>query len=138
MAYEESVRSISLDADATLATYTGVPGAPGSPVDNAGNQYRAVKVSGSHAVGLADDVTDAVIGVVQNKPQNEGNAATVAIRGVSKVRMATTITAGAVVYLAGDGRGSSDSATDTATPLGVALGTGTGADELVPVLLQVN
>jgi hypothetical protein len=138
VAYEESVRSITLNADATLAVYTGVPGAPGSPNDNAGKQYRGVKVTGVHQVGVASAATDAVVGIVQNKPQATGHAATVAIRGVSKVRMATTITAGAVVYLAADGRGTSAGTPGTTTELGLALTTGSAADELVPVLLRVN
>jgi hypothetical protein len=138
VAYEESVRSITLNADSSLAVYTGVPGAPGSPTDNSGKQYQAVKVTGVHAVGLAAAATDAVVGVMQNKPQATGHAATVAIRGVSKVKMATTITAGAVVYLAADGRGTSAGTPGTTTVLGVALTTGTSANELVPVLLRIN
>jgi hypothetical protein len=84
MAYEESLRSITLNADATLAVYTGVPGQPGSPSPHGGKQYHFVKVTGVHQVGLAG-ATGSVVGVVQNKPQGTGNAATVAIAGVSKV-----------------------------------------------------
>ena len=136
MAYEEAVRSISLTSDATLAIRTGVTGTIGAPTDNAGNQYRAVKITGTHQVGLPTAVGDAVVGVLQNKPQVSGEAATVAIRGVSKVRVNGAIAAGATVYLAADGRGS---ATATgATALGVALTAAAGANELVPVLLRVN
>lgn len=136
MAYEESIRSITLNADSTLAVRTGVAGAPGSPTDNAGNQYRGVKVTGSHQVGLPSAVGDGVVGILQNKPQVTSEAATVAIRGVSKVRMASTVAAGAVVYLAADGRGTS--VATGATRLGIALTAGAAVDQLVPVLLQVN
>ena len=137
MAYEESIRSITLNADATLAIRTGVSGAPGSPVDNAGNQYRGVKVTGSHQVGLPAAVGDAVVGIMQNKPQVAGEAATVAIRGVSKVRVNGAIAAGATVWLAADGRGTATTAAGT-TALGVALTAAAGANELIPVLLRVN
>lgn len=139
MAYEEAVRSISLNADNSVAVLTGVPGTPGMPTGtaSAGNQYKAVKVTGAHQVGLASAVTDSIVGILQNKPQNAGNAATVAIRGVSKVRVSTTVTAGNPVYLAADGRGSSTQATG-AIKLGVALDTATAADTLVPVLLQLG
>lgn len=134
MAYEESIRSITLNSDASLAVLTRVSGSPGATVDNAGNQYRAVKVTGVHTCGLVSAVADVAVGVMQNKPQVTGEAATVAIRGVSKVRMGVAVTAGNKVYLAADGKGATSSAS-SATYLGVALATGTSADELIPVLL---
>ena len=54
MAYEESLRSITLNADSSLGIYTGVPGQPGSPDPHGGKQYHFVKVTGVHQVGLAD------------------------------------------------------------------------------------
>src|SRR5690606_42122485 len=83
MAYEESLRSISLNADATLAVYTGVPGMPGSPSPNYGQQYRLVKVTGAYQLGLATAGSDVVVGVMQNKPQEAGQDAAVPIQGVS-------------------------------------------------------
>lgn len=138
MAYEEAVRSITLNADATLAVATGVPGAPGSPADNSGKQYQAVKITGSHQVGLLAAATDAAVGIVQNKPQATGHAATVAIRGVSKVKVAGAISAGAVVYAAADGRGTATGTPGTTTVLGIALMASTAANELIPVLLRIN
>lgn len=128
MAYEESLRSITLTADNTLAVRTGVSNAPGSPADNAGNQYRFVTVKGEHLVGRAN-ATDKVVGVLQNKPQVPSEAATVGIRGVSKVRVSGAIAAGAGVGAAADGRGVSGG------NLGIALSTASGADELISVLL---
>src|SRR5262245_64107513 len=92
MAYEESLRSITLNADSSLGIYTGVPGQPGSPDPHGGKQYHFVKITGAHQVGLADAAA-AVVGVMQNKPQGAGQAATVAIDGVSKVVSDVALTA---------------------------------------------
>jgi hypothetical protein len=95
MAYEEGLRSITLEADSSLAAYTGVPGLPGSANPNGGKQYKFVKVVGARTVGLSDgDADEIVIGVLQNKPQYTGSAATIAIRGVSKVVAGGTVNAG--------------------------------------------
>jgi predicted RecA/RadA family phage recombinase len=133
VAYEESLRSITLTADATLAVYTGVPGQPGSANPNAGKQYCFVKVTGVGQVGLAV-ATGAVHGVLQNKPQNTGNAATVGIRGVSKVVSSVAITAGAPIYSSATGT----AAIAGAGPIvGVALNTTANPGELVSVLLTL-
>src|SRR5688572_28772717 len=131
MAYEESLRSITLNADSSLAVYTGVPGQPGSPNPHGGKQYHFVKVTGVHQVGLAD-ADDAAIGVLQNKPQVQGEAATVGIRGVSKVVCDAPITAGAAVKVSADGQAASAGAGPS---VGVALTTTANAGELVSVLL---
>jgi len=134
VAYEESLRSITLTSDNTLAVRTGVSGAPGSPTDNAGNQYRFVTVKGEHLVGRAD-ADDVVVGVLQNKPQVPSEAATVGIRGVSKVRVAGAVSAGTGVKAGADGRGVTASAADA---LGIALSSATEADELISVLLRLG
>lgn len=135
MSYEESLKSISLNADASLAVYTGVPGLPGAPGVNYGKQYRFVKVTGLHQVGLCTAATDEAIGVMQNKPQVTGQAATVAIFGVSNVMASAAITAGALVTADAEGR--AVTTTTAADVLGVALGDASGANVLVPVLLRV-
>lgn len=94
MAYEESLRSISLNADSSLAVYTGVPGQPGSTDPNYGQQYRFVKVTGVHQVGLLTGPLEIAVGVMQNKPQVTDQAATVAIRGVTNMMAGAAITAG--------------------------------------------
>lgn len=137
MAYEESIRSITLVADSSVGVYTGVPGLPGSASPNGGKQYHFVKVTGAAQCGVVSAVGDEVIGVLQNKPQNEGAAATVAIRGVSKVVADAAIAAGAVVYTSADGQVTSDSATSTATRVGIALQAAAAAGDLIPVLLQL-
>lgn len=134
MAYEESLRSITLNADSSIAVYTGVPGQPGSPSPHGGKQYYFLKVTGVHQVGLAAAADTTVIGVLQNKPQNTGNAATVGIRGVSKVSASKAITAGAKVYSTAGGQ-ATDSAAGGGSVCGIALTTVANAGELVSVLL---
>lgn len=135
--YEESIRSITLDADATLAVYTGVPGLPGSASPNSGNQYRFVSVTGAHQVGLADETTTPV-GVLQNKPQATGAAATVAIRGISLVQAGAAVTAGDEIVVDTDGTGVPSGTTGAGTTV-VGIAVSGGADGvLVPVLLRLG
>lgn len=136
--YEESIRSITLEADATLAVYTGVPGLPGSASPNNGNQYCFVKITGAHQCGLADTTAnEVVIGVLQNKPQVTGAAATVAIRGVSLVEAGGNISAGNAIKVDSSGNGvAATLPTDADLVVGVAVGSG-ASGQLVPVLLKI-
>ena len=136
MSYEESLKNITLNADASLAVYTGVPGTPGAPGVNYGNQYRFVKVTGTRQVGLATGPTDNAVGVLQNKPQSVGQAATVGIFGVSNVMASAAIVAGALVTT--DGQGRAVTTTTAADVMGVALADASGANALVPVLLRLS
>lgn len=132
MAYEETLRTISLNADASLAVFTGVPGALGSANPNWGNQYLFVKVTGAHVVGKAAAVTDTAIGVLQNKPQVTGQACTVAFAGVSMVRAAGALAAGTIVGTDANGRAVAAGANPKN---GITLAAAGVVDELVPVLL---
>lgn len=136
MSYDEGLRTITLNADASLAVYTGVPSIPGSPTLNYGKQYTFVKVTGARQCGLATAKTDLSVGVLQNKPQVTGQAATVGIRGVSNVMAGAAITAGATVTCDATGRAVASTGTDVV--YGIALAAATGANELVPVLLRTN
>jgi hypothetical protein len=133
MSYEESLRSITLNADSTLGLWTGVPGQPGSATPNSGNIFRFVKITGAGTVGLAGGGEDS-IGVVQNKPQGDTHAATVAIRGVSNVVLGADVTAGAEVEADADGKAVP---LNVGTSLGVAVEGGT-TNEIIPVLLRMN
>lgn len=135
MAYEESRTSISLNADASLAVYTGVPGMPGSPNPNYGFQFRFVKVTGANQVGLATAAADTVVGVMQNKPQVQGQAATVTISGVSMMMAGGAFDAGDAVTADGEGRAVGGGA--AGTERGIALAAAGQANELVPVLLKL-
>jgi len=136
--YEESIRSITLDAAAGLAKYTGVPGLPGSASPNSGNQYRFVVVSGAHECDLAKHDSTYPIGVVQNKPQVTGAAATVAIRGITLVECGGDIDAGEAVVVIGEaglaaayGEGGAGTVV-----VGIAVGSAVSG-KLCPVLLKI-
>jgi len=132
MSYEESLRSISLVADSSIGIYTGVPGIPGSAVPNSGKQYRFVRVTGADQAGLTA-TAGASIGVLQNKPQKIGAAATVGIRGV------TNVIVDALPIAAGDGVEAGTNAGARVLAAGVRLGTSlrtaSTVGELIPVLL---
>jgi hypothetical protein len=100
--YDESLKSITLDADASIGIRTGVPGMAGSADPNSGKQFYYVNITGPHAVGLAAAGGKA-IGVLQNKPQSVGEAATVGFSGVSLVMAGGTLTAGEEVGVKADG-----------------------------------
>lgn len=136
MAYEESLRSVSLAADSSLAQYTGVPGTPGSAEPNSGKQYRFVKVTGAKQVGLVTANTDAAIGVCQSKPQTTGSAATVGIRGISFVVAGAAVSAGAKVTADSTGRAIALPGTGSPVTYGIALTAASVAGELISVLLK--
>jgi hypothetical protein len=137
MSYEESLRSVSMAADASIASYTGPPGAPGSAVPNAGMIYRAVKITGKNQVGLVTANTDFVFGVLQNKPQTTGQAATVAIRGITNcIAGATGLTAGSLV--GADSTGRVIAAVSTKQAIGILLQATATVGEQVPVLLRTG
>ena len=134
MAFEEIVHSISLAADSSIAKYTGVPGQPGSAQPNSGFQYRFVKVTGKTQCGLCTAAGDPAIGILQSKPQMEGQAATVALGGVSFAQAGAAVAAGDLVT--SDATGQAVKATDAATARGVALTASANAGELISVLLK--
>ena len=104
MAYEESLRSVSLDADASIGIYTGVPGTIGAANPNSGMQYRWLKITGERIVGVCTAAGDITVGILQNKPQQVGGAATVGFSGISKAIAGTGgFTAGTRVGPAADG-----------------------------------
>lgn len=137
MAYEESLRSISLDADSTLAGYTGVPNQPGSASPNFGKAlYRFCKITGSHQVGRAGSGDGAdVIGVVQNKPQVVGQAATVGIRGVTNLMAGAKVSPGD--HVVADDQGRAVPAGSGVQGLAIAITAAGGADEVFSGLLRV-
>lgn len=134
MAYEETLRSVSLDADSSLATYTGVPGTAGSAEPNYGKQYTFVKVTGAHQVGLATAATDPIVGVLQNKPQVTGQACTVGMYGISNVIASAAIAAGDKIASTTTGT----AVTSASNVIGIAITSATVAGQLVSVLLKIN
>lgn len=137
MSYEESLKSISLDADASIGVYTGVPGLPGSAVPNMGMQYRFLTITGPHQVGLPAAGAK-VIGVLQNKPQKPGAASTVAYHGISNVIAGGAIDAGDLITFEAD-TGKAIVAASAADAVGVAIyaADGTVDGVIIPVLLTL-
>lgn len=136
MAYEETLRSVSLDADSSLALYTGPPGVPGSTAPNWGKQFRFVKVTGAHQVGLCTAAADLSVGVLQNKPQRTGEAATVATHGISMMQSGALLAAGVAVTSDSTGRAVAVAGAEVAR--GITVDACGAANELIPVLLRVN
>jgi len=133
MAYDETQRRISLDADASLAVRTGVPGMPGSADPNSGKQYYFVKVTGEHQAGLVAVAANPSIGVMQNKPQVLGEAAAICIGGISLVVAGAVLAAGDPVAAGADGRGIKWT---TGTQVGTVI-QGAGVGQLAVVLVQI-
>ena len=132
MSYEESLKSISLDADASIGIYTGVPGLPGSAKPNTGKQYTFVKVTGIHQAGLAG-TGDKVVGVLQNKPQQPGAAATVAYSGVSNVSVGAAFSAGDLITQDANGAAT---AGDASNAVGIALDDGVTVGSFPPLVIS--
>ena len=137
MAYDETQHRISLDADASIGIYTGVPGMPGSATPNGGKQYTFVKVTGSHTAGSVSAAGGDAIGVLQNKPQKVGTAASIAISGVTLLIAGTGgLTAGQPVKSDAAGAGVVGTP-GTDTILGTVIEAG-AAGALAVVLIRAN
>jgi hypothetical protein len=142
MAYDEVLTSITLPAASGIASKTGVSGVD-TPAgsDHGGKQYLFVKVDSSGNVDIAA-ATDVPVGVLQNKPQVAGQAATVAISGVSRVVASGTVTAGSPVKLHATNGGVVNVgtlATDLAAGLVVGIALKGGASgSIIPVALRVS
>ena len=117
MAYEESLRNITLIAGADLST----------------RQYSFVSIdaNGNAALTTAGAQAD---GVVQDNPQS-GEAAAVGVRGISKVKCGGNITRGSLV--AAGANGLAVAATSGDVILGTAMEAG-AANRIISVLLAVQ
>lgn len=133
MAYNEQITSLSLAADASIGIYTGVPGQPGSAVPNSGMQYRFLKVTGKSQCGLSTDEGDIVVGILQNKPQQPGAAATVGVWGISLLTAGEALNPGELVGPDPQGRAIKAPTSGCA----VVLTPSANAGELVSALLKI-
>lgn len=62
------------------------------------NQYRFVAIDASGEVGLPATTATAILGVLQNKPTVQGQAASIMINGISKITApASTVAEGDIV-----------------------------------------
>ena len=80
MAYQIPVLDITLEAAADLSA----------------KQFHFVKVSAANKVDVCTAITDAPIGVLQNKPTS-GQAANIRVLGISKLSANAAIAAGAIL-----------------------------------------
>lgn len=102
--------------------------------DLSGKQHFAVDLLAQNVCGYNAGLGD-VIGILKNKPQN-GEHATVAIRGVTKISAGAAITAGQYVRPGSGGPAIAVSSGDTVpfTRLGRALTTAASGDTVVVAL----
>ena len=116
MAYEESLKCISVEAGSDLSA----------------RQYRYVVInsSGQLAVASAGSKAD---GILQDDPSAAGQAATLAIDGVSKIQVGAAVTAGD--DLAVGSNGLAVTATSGDVVVGRALTTGSGLNSIISALI---
>lgn len=91
MAFEEVLVAVSRPAGADLS-------------DWATHKFTGVKLNANSEVVKVSAITDTVYGILQSDPK-QGEAARVAIGGISKLRLAGTVAAGDQVSLNNAGRG---------------------------------
>ena len=87
MATEQSLHTISLEADANLAA----------------SQYRAVVLSGDGQAALAGASVN-ILGILQDDPAAAGRAATIGIHGISIVEAGAAFAVGANLSTDADGQ----------------------------------
>lgn len=78
MSGQSKLMSDSMKAAADLSSY----------------QYYFVKISAARTVNVCSAVTDVPYGVLQNKPENAGEAAEVMIAGITNLKIGASVTAG--------------------------------------------
>jgi hypothetical protein len=109
MAFDQAMSTRSLDVTADLSA----------------NQFYPVKLNASGQAILCTAITDIVYGVIQNKPKNTTEGATVALSGVTKCVAGAAIAAGARVAPLANGKAKTAGVGDRA--FGIAR-TAAGAD----------
>lgn len=88
MAYEQDVEIRSVNAAADLST----------------KQFYGVKINSSGLLALCDAAGENVYGVLQNKPDAAGRAASVAVSGITKAIAGGVIAPGATVAVNASGK----------------------------------
>lgn len=117
--------------DAQMLTHTFLANA-----DLSASQFCAVKLVNASGTAQAAVATqnDRTIGVLQNDPDAQGRAATVAVNGVTKAKAGAAITAGAALTVDNTGRVITV-ASSTEFEIGIALKSAGAANEIIPILL---
>jgi len=116
MAFEESLKSISRTASGDLSS----------------SQYHAMVVNASGQLAAAS-ATGAMDGLLQNKPDAAGDAATLGIDGVSKAVVGASVTAGDDLAVGSGGKLITATTGDVVVARALADGSGDGS--VVAVLI---
>jgi hypothetical protein len=98
------------------------------------HQYKFMKLTADDTVGISAATTDNTVGVLQNKPDAAGKAATVRIQGKAKVVSGASITAGQEVST--NASGTAKVAVTTERVLGTCTKGGASGD-LLEIVLSV-
>ena len=104
--------------------------------DLSAKQFHIVYLNAARTVTFATAATQAIIGVLQNKPDAAGKAAVVRVLGISKVKTGGIIAFGAHVTATADGTGISTT-TEGDVSVGRALDAAASGD-VISVLLVPN
>jgi len=116
MAFEGSKLTITLPAASDLSA----------------KQYRFVTVDGDGKLALSGDDGNA-IGVLQNAPAS-GEAATIAISGVTKIYIGTTSTLDSGSILSSEANGAGKIQASSAYRLGICLEDSTAAGDIISIV----
>jgi hypothetical protein len=104
--------------------------------DLSGKQFHIMRANGEGTCAQASLSTDlAIIGVLQNKPQN-AERATIAVEGVSKVVAGGALTANALITSNSSGRAAAVSSGSSDLVIGRVLEAAGADGEIVPALLS--
>lgn len=105
--------------------------------DLSDKQYRLVKMSAANKVNVASSETDAIIGVLQNEPE-EGEAAVVRLEGTSKVSSGTPVGVDYGEYVTSDSNGQAMKTTSSDdNVIGICLSAAsTAVDDVVEILIS--
>jgi len=102
--------------------------------DLSSDQYKAFKLDASEEADLCDAGNEKVFGVLQNKPEAQGESATLRIAGVTLLKISETVTTGKLLTVTASGLGEvCDAANEEYFAIALADGV---ANDLIPVLLQ--
>jgi hypothetical protein len=118
MAYEAQIGVATLEANGDLSLL----------------QFRAVKMVGAQSVGPVAAVTDKAFGVLQNKPNAVGQAASVCFSGITKGEAGAAIAGGVPVTL--DSVGRFITAVSTNNVWGIAMTAAGASGDVVSVMFS--
>lgn len=119
MAYENALGTVSIPANADLST----------------NQYSLVKLVNNSGEGQAalSGAGEGAVGILQDKPDAQGVAGSVGFTGISKLKLAGTVTAGGPVASNASGLGVAAGTGDIVVATAVESGV---SGDIIPVIIE--